>query len=165
MHPWYTDWSWISLRNSDTTLFELMNDLLIDDCIREILKHVNVLDLIRFAHFNDRFMGLAEEKLSRLRVISSTVGTIGMMNFRYLLTKFGDNITELSISLNVFPSLFGFYGDETKEDVLRIILDLVKPQLKKIHFHAFNFSKNQNKVIEHFLKSLSERGTEIEITE
>lgn len=160
-HKMYTDWGWIfKFKEADKILFQAMDDELIDDCIYEIMRHLNVLDLIHFAQYNDRCMKLAKSKLSRLQITLATVGTIGMINFRYLINLLGESITELSISLKVFPSVFGFYYDETKEDALRTICNLIKPQLKRVYFYDFNFNKSQNEIL-HYLRSLSQRGTEI----
>lgn len=152
-------WTWIALDNSDRVIFDAMNEALNDDCIRELIKYLDFPHFVYFAHINDRFKAIAAEK-RRICVIPSVVGSINLLDLRYLIHMFGSSMTELSISLNTFPSTFGHYFDHTKKFILRIILDYTGPQIKKIEFHDFVFNETEKIDFECFFKMFSERGIE-----
>lgn len=157
---WIPNWTWIASDNSDKAFFEAMGNTLDDDCIRELNKHLDLPHLVYFAHIDDRFKAIAAEK-KRLRIFPSVVGSINLMDLRYLLHMFGSSITELSISLNTFPSTFGHYFDHTKRFILRIISDYTGPQIKKIGLYDFVFNENEKKDFECFFDMFIKRGIEL----
>lgn len=163
-HPWYYNWPWVVSEAYDTTFFDAMMDNLNDDSIYEVAKYFDFLHLIYLSLINQRFKDIVSNKLSRFPVLPSTVGTINLMNLRYLLEMFSGSMKELSLSLLVFPATFGFYSDIDIRKVLRIICNYAGKQLKKIYLHDFHFYRRQNTV--NFVKLFSDRGIEaIEINE
>lgn len=161
-HLWYSDWSWITSDNSDRTFFEELNGTLNDDCIREVIKHLDPLHLIYFARIDKRFSDLISER-KRLCIFPSTVGSIHFMNFRYLLQKFS-SLDELSISLHTFPRTFDFYPGDTKRLILHIICNYSGRQLKKICLYDFNFTGSQERDLKHYFEVYATRGIDISIS-
>lgn len=159
-HQLYSNWSWIARKSWDETFFEAMEEKLNDDCIREIFNHMDLYHLIYLAHVNE-FKVIAIEKLSRLRIFPSTVGSIGLSNFRYLLQMIGDSLKELSVSLNAFPSTFGFYFDHIKRYILQIIYSYTGIRLKKIYFYDFNLTESENRQFDHLFRLISQRGIQL----
>lgn len=153
---WCSDWSWIG-DNFDKTFFEMLNNKLSDDCIREISTHLDLPHRIYFAHINERFETIIKEKEKRLCIIPSTVGSINFMIFRYMLSMFGSTSTELSVSLRVFCADGPNNGD-TKRFVLEIILNCTEFHAKKIYLLNFNFEENEKK---DFKTVFAERGIEV----
>lgn len=137
-----------------------MMDKLNDDCIYEVAKYFDYLHLIYLSRIDQRFKAIVSKKLSRFHVSPSTVGTIDMMNLRYMLGMFSSSIKELSLSLLVFTSTFGFYQDQKIRRVLQIIYDCSGIQLEKIYLHDFHFYKHPNANFEYFVRQCSERGLE-----
>ncbi|XP_055307476.1 myosin heavy chain 95F-like [Sitodiplosis mosellana] len=62
-----------------------LDDKLNDDCICEVIKYIDILHLIHFAQLNVRFKALTEISFLHPRIFPSTVGSMGLINFRYLL--------------------------------------------------------------------------------
>lgn len=113
IYNWYTDWSWISSKNSDELFFEAMDLTLNDDCIREIMKYFDVLQCVYFGTISQRFRGLTVCEMSRnLRIFPSTVGRIGLMNWRYLLGLLANSVINISLSLTSFY-YYGFIFSHT----------------------------------------------------
>lgn len=162
VHSWYTDYSWIP-DGEQNRIFKRMHEALNDDCIRHVIKFIDFEHIIKFAHFNDRFKGLAEEKLRCLHIIPSMVGTIGMMNFRYLLNMFGDTMTELSISRNAIQAVFGLYTDAIKNRMLSIICETAGSELKNIFLYDFIQKDTENIEFQNFLELLSMKGIDVDI--
>lgn len=164
-HNWYSNWSWIAKDNLDSPFFEAIDDCLNDDCIHQIIDHLDCLHLIYFAHINQRFKVIVGKKLSRLRIFPCTVGTIQLMNFRYILYMFGSSVTELSLSLKVFPSNFGYYTDATIRCILETIYHFTGPSLKKVIIHDLDFNPciklNEKRSFELEFRLFSERGIEM----
>lgn len=160
-HALYWNWSWIAQKNLDNEFFEAMKETLNDDCIREMIKHMDLLHLFYFAHINKRFEVLAMEKLSRLRIFPSTVGTIGLMNLRYMLEKIGISLKEISISLSVFPTIFDFYFEGTKRDILEVICACGGKDLKQINFHDFKLTDSETKNLDYIMKLFSARCVDV----
>lgn len=101
---------WIVSNNLDSTILKVMDEKLNDDCIRYIMKHLNVKDLIFSKNFNGRFEALVEEKMSKLRILPCTVGAIDLMNLRYILYMFGSYVLWSSvIFLHIFSALIVMY--------------------------------------------------------
>lgn len=155
---WYSNWSWIESDNYDRTFFKAIADNLHDDCIREITKYLDLQHLIFFAHINDRFRTLALEK-KHLCIFPSTFDSIGLTNFQYLIDMFNSSLTELSLSLNSFPSTFGHYYSHTKGLILQIISEAI--ELRKIHFYDFNFNESEKKDFEYFFELFSKRSIKV----
>lgn len=105
---WYKDWSWFP-EESHCSLFAEIDDALNDDCIREVFKYLDILHLVYLSRMNQRFKALAAEQLSRCHIFPSTTGTIGILNFRYLLETFGNFIKELHLSFHAFAYGSGFF--------------------------------------------------------
>lgn len=161
-HRFYSNWPWIARKNLDETFFEAMKEKLNDDCIREIINHIDLLHLIYLAHINEEFEVIVIEKLSRLRIFPSTVGSIGLLNFRYVLQMIGGSLKELSVSLNAFPSTFGFYFDHIKRYVLQVIYSYTGNSLKKIYFYDFNLTESENRNFDHIFRMFSQRGIDVQ---
>lgn len=161
-HLWYSDWSWITSDNSDPTFFEGLNETLNDDCIREVIKHLDPLYLIYFARIDKRFADLISER-KRLCIFPSTFGSIHFMNFRYLLQKFS-SLAELSLSLHTFPRTFGFYPGDTKRIILHIICNYSGLQLKKIRLYDFHFIGSQERDLKQYFDVFATRGIAISIS-
>lgn len=157
---YYSNLSWIVSNNLDSTILKAMDEKLNDDCTRYIIKHLNVKDLIFFKNFNGRFQALVVEKMSKLRIFPCTVGAIDLMNLRYILHMFGSYVTEILISLLVFPPGFGHYFEHTKKSILQLTISYTGQQLKKIYLHDFNFNENEKKNCEHLFRLLSEQDIE-----
>lgn len=130
LHLWYTDWSWISSKNTNESFFDQLHNELNDDCIRDVIKHIDVLHLIHFAPLNDRFRALTEKSFMHLRIFPSTVGSMGLINFRYLLEMFCGSVKTLSVSLNAFSTTLGSYSNTFKRYILRTIHKFTGPELK-----------------------------------
>lgn len=162
-HQWYTNWSWIVRENLDSAFFEAISSTLNPDCILQIIKQMDLLHLFYFAHINAQFETLAMTKLSRLRIFPSTVGSIGLMNFRYMLEKIGSSLKELSVSLNAFSLPFGIYFEHTKKYILEIIYTYAGKGLKTIYISDFNLSESEKKNFEYILQLFSQRGTEVQL--
>lgn len=159
-HRWYTNWSWICSKNTNP-FFDQLAEKMNDDCIREIIKYMDVLHLIHFAEINNRFKVLTEERFSHLRIFSSTVGSIGLINFRYLLEMYGGSVKELSISLNAFPTIYGFHFDFFKRYILRTIHKCSGPKLKKIYCYDFAWPVYENENFDQVLQMFKLRNIEI----
>lgn len=160
-HQWYSNWSWIAAQNENAIFFKEIDEHLNDDCIREVVKYIDVLHSIHFARINVRFHAIVKEQLARIHIFPSTVGLIGLINFRYLLEMFKDSTKEIFLSLNVFPSTHGFYFEYIKKCILQIIFTCSGSKLKNVHLYDFNLTESE---IENFniLKLFSERDIEIE---
>lgn len=156
-HGWYTDWSWISLKNTNKWFFDQLDENLNDDCIREVIKYIDILHLIHFVQLNDRFKALTEECFFHLRIFPSTVGAIGLINFRYLLEMFSGSVKELSVSLNAF-STHGFLYDSFKRYILRIIHKCTGPKLKKVYCYGFTWPECENENFDCVLQMFSQRN-------
>lgn len=162
-HRWYSNWSWIVSANRDKTFFEGIDQQLNDDCIREIVKHIDILHRLYFASINERFRSITlEGKLSsNLRIFPSSVGVIGLMNFRFLLKMFGSLVINLSVSLTSFPSTFGFYFTHIKTYILDIIYACTGPKLKKIHLYDFDLNETDKKSVDGIVQLFVQRGIEV----
>lgn len=126
-----------------------MFNALNDDCICEVLKYMNPLQLHcmkqRFLQLigqnNARISTIFDEKMSRkffrVKINVNTTGVIGIMNLKYLLYVYGNQIEELTISLTAFPSTFGVYTVQIKYDIIFLITTLAK-NLKKLNLVGFN---------------------------
>lgn len=164
--PLYNDWFWIASDVSDKKFFEDMDEKLNDDCILNIIKHLDLQHIIYFAHINERFQSIAKLGLSVLRIFPSTIGSINLWNFRYMLHMFGSTLTELSVSLNIFPATFGLYFDHTKKQILQLICMHTEIKLKRVNLYDFNFNENEIKDFgEHFFIILRTRGVEVNLRE
>lgn len=142
-----------------------MCNILADDCIREVMKHLDLLDLLYISEMNERLEVIAAEKMKRVKFCSDTIGidgTIGILNFAYIISKFRHSIHELSVSMEIFPSYFNHYLDHQKCAVLSIIHRFVGPQLKTINLHKFDID-NSGKVmnIAYFLTLLTEKNIQV----
>lgn len=161
-HVWYSDWSWMAAKNLDELFFEAMEVTLNDDCIREILKYFDLPQCLYFGTINQRFGDLAVDVLSRnLRVFPSTVGRIGQMNFRYLLSLIGNSVINISLSLTSF-AYFGYIFNGTKIDIMHIIDICTGPQLKKIQLIDFHLDESESLKLAPILQNLKHRGVQVE---
>lgn len=161
IHNWYTDWSWISTKNSDELFFEAMDLTLNDDCIREIIKYFDVLQCVYFGTINQRFRDLTVCEMSRnLYIFPSTVGSIGLMNWRFLLELLGNSVINISLSLTSFY-YFGFCFSHTKISIVNIIYACTGPQLKKIHLIDFHLDESEEIRLAPTIQLLTNRGVEV----
>lgn len=161
-HTWYSDWSWIASENRDEIFFSAMDEKLNDDCICEIIKYLNIPYCVYFASINERFRAIILKELSRdLRISPSSVGTIGLINFRYLLETFGNSVINLSVTLTSFPSTLGFYFSHVKTYILVIIYKCTGPNLKNINLYDFNLNERERKNVNDILQLFSQRGIKI----
>lgn len=158
-HPWYTDWSWIGLDNLDETFFAAIDSKLSDKVILEIIKHIDPLHLVYFSFINERFHTLAESR--HLRVFTSTVGTIGLMNLRYFLEKFGSTIMNLSLSLIPFRCSLGFCFSHTKYFILNMIYWFTGPLLKTVELYDFNLNESESEKIGSIFHLFDQRGIKL----
>lgn len=159
-HPWYTNWSWITTENREYLEFlQVIQDNLNDDCVRHIFKYLDVLELTYLAHISENFKMIAKEKLMHLQIFPSTVGSIGVMNFRYLLETFGESIKKISLSLNAFFAVCGFHFEFTKRNILRVIYSCCAGKnLKNIEIHDFNLTDSAMEDFDEVLKPFSEHN-------
>lgn len=159
-HAWYTNWSWVASKNHEYDRFlKAIHDELNDDCIRHIFRYINVLELTYLAHFSERVEMIVKGKMMHLQIFPSTVGSIGLMNFRYLLEKFGDSIKTISLSLNAFASPFDFHLEYTKRNLLQVIYSsCTGKELKSIEVHDFSLTENRMKNFDEILKLFSEHN-------
>lgn len=157
-HSWYSNWGWMACNDFDKDFLKAIHGNLNDDCLREIIKYLDLRQLIYFGQFNNRFKAIAEEKMSRLRISPSTVTPIGLMDFRYLIHLYGDSLKKISLSLHAFASVFGCYCDRKKKCILKIIYDGTGPKLRRIFFHDFDLIESDTIKYE---RLFFERGTEI----
>lgn len=134
----YVDWCWLGKRSLDKTFFDKLNQALNDDCILQIIGYLDPLHMIFFGTLAERFQSLLKMKLTKLRICPSTVGTIGIMNLRYLLHVYGDSLKSLYISIHSFRPIFGFYPPDLKKDVLLTICHFSGRNLKHLYLHGFN---------------------------
>lgn len=150
-HNWYSNWSWIVADNLKE-FFEALHNTLNDDCVRDVIKYLDLEHIIYFAHFNERFECIANEKLTRIHIFPFTSGPIGLMNFRYLLEMCDDSLTELSISLNAFRTTFGMYTEEVKGHILQIIHECAGTGLKTVNLYDFYLDESFRHKFEWFLQ-------------
>lgn len=155
-HLWYTDWCWIERENQNGTLFEDMREILNDDCIRQIIDKLDPLHIFYFAH-NEQCELIEKKYLSRLHIFPSTVGSIGLMNFRYMLEIIGSSLKEISLNLKSFAPLS--YFDHIKKYILVLIYMCAGKELKKIFLFDFDFSETQNL---DYVLLFSNRGIQIQ---
>lgn len=151
----YTDFSWLSskaIRNVDTHFFDTMNEMLNDDCIRKIIEYVDIPHLMYFSHIDERFEDIVRAESSRdLRIFPSTVGSIGLMNFRYLLEFVGSSLKSISLSLMSFPSSLGFYYSNTKM-YYTLFMNVLK-------LNDFDFDYTED--VKNILQLFSQRGIKV----
>lgn len=162
-HKWYINWSWILSLNRDETFFEGIDQQLNDDCIFEIIKHLDILHRLYFASINERFerITLMGELSRDLRIFPSSVGSIHLINLRFLLQKIGSSVINLSISLKSFPSTLGFYYSHIKKYILEIIYAFTGPKLKKIHLYDFEMNERLDTSVYEALQLFVPRGVEV----
>lgn len=160
-HQWYSNWSWIESESSDGAFFSEILEKLNDDCIRDTIKYIDLLHLIYIAHINDRFKALVAEKLSKLHIFPFTVGSIKLMNFRYLIEMFSSSITEISISLNAFASTLGFYFTHIKRHVLQIIYNCTGDRLKTLYLYDFNLTESEMRNFDYIFRLFSKKNIEL----
>lgn len=162
LNPWYTEWSWIEFKNLDESFFAAIDDKLNDNVICEIMKYIDPLHLVHFASINERFNKLAESR--HLRIFPSTVGTIGLINFRFLLEKFGSTVINISLSLTSFRSFFGFCFSNTKYLILNIIYWFTGPLLKKVRLYDFDLDGSETEEIDSITQLFDQRGIEVKFS-
>lgn len=161
LHQCYTNWSWVSAKNTNEIFFKQLDDKLNDDCIREIVKHIDILHLIHFANLNDRFKALTAASFLNLRIHPSTVGSMGLINFRYLLEKFGGSVKTLSVSLNAFSKILGFYRHSFKRDILKTIYKCTGPKLRAVYCYDFDWPDYEKENFDCILQMFAQRQVEI----
>lgn len=155
-NQWYSNWSWIAAQNQSEQFFDMVAERLNDDCIREIVEYIDILHLIYFARMNNRFQSIVNQKMTHTHIFPSTVGSIGLINFRYILEMFKDSTKEIFLSLNAFRSSHGFYFEYVKIYILQIIYTCSGCGLKKIRLYDFNLTEREiekfNSILELFLQ-------------
>lgn len=160
-HSWYSDWSWLARKNLGGKFFEAMEAELNYDCIREVIKNIDLLQLFYFAHINETFKLLAIEKLSRLRIFPSTVGSINLMNFRYMLEMIRE-FKEISVSLKAFASPFGTHFDRTKMHILELIYTCTTGNiLENVNLFDFDLNYWETDNIDSIVKLFRQRGIKV----
>lgn len=152
----YVDWSWLK-KFPNIEFFNTIDVQLNDDCIREVITHLDLRHLIYFAQINERFSNLSMEKLKTLYICPLTIGSIDVMNLRYILNLSKESLEYLTISIHCFPTIFGIHSDEKKKDVLETIIHFAGEKLKKVRLIGFNLNHNT-----FLLNRLFERGVLIE---
>lgn len=157
-HCWYADWFWIGLKHEDVSFFNAVEAELNDNVIREITKYLDPLHLVYFATINERFNGLAVSP--HIRIFPSTVGTIGLMNFRFILEKFGSSVVKISLSLISF-NCFPFCFSHNKYLILNIIYWFSGPLLKKIQLYDFDVDESETEKINIIVDLFDQRGIEV----
>lgn len=162
LHQWYTEWSWIGLKYLDVSFFAAINDKLNDNVIYEITKYLDPLPLLYFASINERFNSLAKSR--HLRIFPSTVGNIGLMNFRFLLEKFGSSVINISLSLISFHSTLGFCFSNNKYLILNIIYWFTGPLLEKVRLYNFDVDAQETEQIGGVVHLFAQRGIEVEFS-
>lgn len=160
-HRWYSNWSWIKSESAVGTFFSSLIESLNNDCVQEILRHVDLLHLIYIAHINENFKGIVAERLSMLQIFPVNVGSIHLMNFRYLLEMFSGSIKNISLSLNAFSSPLGIYCSYTKSIILRIIYKCSGNELKSVCLYDFNSTEIEMENFDYILQLFSAKGTKI----
>lgn len=165
-HQWYTNWDWITSASRDGAFFENIERQLNDDCICEILKYIDILHRIFFASINERFRAitLVKDLTRNLCVSPSSVGTIGLMNFRFILEMFGSLVMNLSVSLSSFDAPFGIYFTHNKTYILDIIYECTGPNLKKINLCDFDLNEIEEKKISSIVQLFVQRGVELKFS-
>lgn len=153
----YKNWSWIGT-DCDNSTFTAMNDKLNEDCVREVINKLDYLHLIYLSRMDEKIKVLAN--LSRCYVNPPTVGTINLMNFRFILEMF--SISELSVSLHAFDSTFGAYFDHYKKNILSTILCCNnRMRLNKVYLYDFDYAKTNKNDFEYFVKEFQLQGMEL----
>lgn len=163
-HRWYSDWSWVVWSSRTNAFFDDMDKGLNDDCIREIIKYIDIPHRIYFASISERFGALTLEISRDLRIYPSTVGMIGLMNFRYLMETFGSSVINLSVSLTSFSPTLGFYFSHIKTYILDIISLCTGPKLRAIHLCDFNWSEEEEEKVGGILQMFAQRGVEFKLS-
>lgn len=141
MNSMYVDWSWTKKRQN-TDFFDAINEKLDDDCVLEVIKHLDLRHLIYFGQINQRFNDLSKEKMRKINICPLTIGAIDLMNLRYILFLSNDSLQELSISIHCFPTIFGFHSNEKKRSVVETIVYFAGKSLKKVRLHGFDLDEN-----------------------
>lgn len=145
-HRWYSDWFWVS-KNWNDIFFDDMGGQLNDDCIREIIRYIDIPHRVYFASINERFRVLTLEVSHNLCIFPSSFRTIDLMNFRYLLELFGNSVINLSVSLTSFASTFGFYSSRIKAYILDQIYACTGPNLKSTCTISIGMRRKKKKAV------------------
>lgn len=157
-HKFYIDWSWLSLKCPNVDFFNEINEQLNDDCIREIIKHVDLCHLIYFGTINERFHELVQEKFKVINIVPSNVGSIDIMNLRFILHLSKDSLEELSIAIDCFPTICGAHSRDQQETILETVHRFAGVELNKVCLHGFKLDDNMNLL----LNMLRDRGVKVE---
>lgn len=141
-HHWYTDWSKyrpdeLKVENSFLdAMFESLND----DCVSEVLKYLNPLQLLYLSKRDVRVSNVIASRMASFVTcvnITETIGTIEIMNFQHLLLEFGTNIYDLHISVKAFSTKFAVHSWDIKFAILFGIVKLMQ-NLKKLTLIGFD---------------------------
>lgn len=162
-----------------------LNDILLaieehlnEDCIREVLNHLSLLNLVIVAEFSDRFNSLVVEifqsKFKHFEISSSTFdGKIGILNFHHFLELFGKALMHFSFSLRSIRSVIygsgpGFrlcqYSILQKYAVIHSIVSLTGDRLETLSLDSFYLSDQEKLLTNHLFKILDDRNVKVCIT-
>lgn len=123
-----------------------------NDCLLEILRHTDVKTMCHVADTCDRFQGLARYhfriKYSQFNFASFIDGPTPLRAVSHLLQNFGDLITSLSMTGNIFPQ---------SKNHSNFLLDLVNRNncpLKELTLEDFNLLNGSSKALKSILKPI-----------
>lgn len=160
-HQWYSNWSWMKSESSVGTFISALLDSLNDDCIQEVLKYVDFLQLIYIARLNEKFKIFVVENVKILHISPLNVGTIGVMDLRYIIEMFS-GFKKIHLSLHAFRSCLGFYYKHIKVLILQVIYHCSGGELKAVHLYDFGLSEEELESIDSILQLFSARNIKIE---
>lgn len=160
-HHWYDE------RNGKMNIGFLsgIDATLNDDCIREIMDRSEILNLADMANYSERFLHIAKARISTLKIYPMNVGqSFGLMNFRYVLEVFGNEVVNLFISLHSFRRAgANRHYFNTKYAILHLAVFSTSSKLTVVSLESFNFSCGELEKIQPLIDLLRERGVELNI--
>lgn len=130
-------------------ILDSMMDSLNEDCVMEVLKYLNPLQLQNIGKRDLEISKIINSRMSRamscVKITAETVGIIGIMNFYYLLFQYGTKIDELHVSITAFQSTFGLYTCH-KYTILFLIQKWAR-NLKTLCLTGFELDVQNNAVL------------------
>lgn len=165
---WFVNWNYIDsfTKEEESFLVEIQKNLP-DDCIREVLKHLNSMILVHLSHYDEQFFSLTAEKLKRLEISPLTLDKpIGIMNLCLLLKRCGESLVELHISLDSIQN-FASFGSHSLYDrfaIIHFIGMFTGTKLKRVDLNAFDLLLNDNTQVINSINSLILRGVEVNLS-
>lgn len=157
------DWYFAEMKNraSLPQISEEVDERLNDDCILMIMQHLDLVDLLHVARFNDRFHLLAGQR-KHIRILPSFIAQpIGIMTLNYVLTLFESSLVKLEVSIDsIHAETFGGRSYFLQWAVIYCIQAHVGPQLKIVSLHGFKSKENES-LIQFLQYNLIPRGVDV----